>query len=317
MTNGRSGNNKGRMLHSEFNLNYLRVFYWVYQKKSMTDAAKELHLTQSGVSQHIRSLEEVLGVKLFDRLHRKLIPCPAADHLFEQCLRSFKDLENLILQLQPASNKALKGPIRVGLPEEFGTNIVLPLIAEFGGEHPETRFEIRFGLAAEINSLLLEGKLDLGVVDHFQLDPRIHLEPIYSETLHLCAHPELHKSAGPFKNRIEFYAQLPFIAYQPGEPVLKMWFEHHFQKNKTSLNVRASAVNVQGVVSLVLARLGAGVLPNYVIEKLKAQGQELQVYKASGAPLENAISVARLMDRSLSPAQNEFFQFLRRKVKSL
>jgi len=56
------------MLIDQINLNQLRVFESVYRTKSMTHAARELHLTQSGVSQHIKALEDVLTLKLFDRI---------------------------------------------------------------------------------------------------------------------------------------------------------------------------------------------------------------------------------------------------------
>jgi len=62
------------LLIDQLNLNHLRVFECVYRTGSMTAAAKELHLTQSGVSQHIKSLEDVLNFKLFDRIQQRLVP---------------------------------------------------------------------------------------------------------------------------------------------------------------------------------------------------------------------------------------------------
>ena len=58
----------------QINLIQLRAFEAVFRTKSMTAAAQELHLTQPGISQHIHSLEDLLERKLFDRVHRKLLP---------------------------------------------------------------------------------------------------------------------------------------------------------------------------------------------------------------------------------------------------
>ena len=66
------------MLTSSLNLNILRVFETVYSTRSMTKAAQVLFLTQSGVSQHIKSLEESLEFALFDRLQKKLVPTEKA-----------------------------------------------------------------------------------------------------------------------------------------------------------------------------------------------------------------------------------------------
>lgn len=71
----------GKMIIDRINLNHLRVFECVYRTKSMTIAAEELHLTQSGVSQHIRSLEESLDIRLFDRIKHKLVPTGEARQL--------------------------------------------------------------------------------------------------------------------------------------------------------------------------------------------------------------------------------------------
>ncbi len=76
------------MIIDHINLNYLRVFECVFRTGSMTTAAQELHLTQSGVSQHIRSLEDVLGIRLFDRIKKKLIPTTTADILFKRFIES-------------------------------------------------------------------------------------------------------------------------------------------------------------------------------------------------------------------------------------
>ncbi len=66
------------MILDNLNLNHLRLFESVYRSENMTKAAEELHLTQSGVSQHMKSLEEAVGVKLFDRVRQSLIPSKAA-----------------------------------------------------------------------------------------------------------------------------------------------------------------------------------------------------------------------------------------------
>ena len=80
------------MLIDQINLNQLRVFESVYRSKSMTHAARELHLTQSGVSQHIKALEDVLELKLFDRIKQKLVPTPSAKELYASTAKSFEDI---------------------------------------------------------------------------------------------------------------------------------------------------------------------------------------------------------------------------------
>src|SRR4051812_24376447 len=119
------------MIIDGLNLNHLRVFECVYRTRNMTSAACELHLTQSGVSQHIHSLEEALGFSLFDRIHHKLIPTPSADPLYHKCHEAFSELENMIATLK-GKPRQLSGTVSIGLPLEFGNNIILPLLSRFG-----------------------------------------------------------------------------------------------------------------------------------------------------------------------------------------
>ena len=87
------------MLLDQFNLNQIRVFECVYRTRSMTMAAKELHITQSGVSQHIKSLEEILEITLFDRVKQKLLPTSSADQLYLEWSKSIADIEKTLLNV--------------------------------------------------------------------------------------------------------------------------------------------------------------------------------------------------------------------------
>ena len=78
-------------LLAHLNLNYLRIFLTVYRTKSMTQAAKQLHLTHSGVSQQIKALEEALDITLFDRINRRIIPTSEAEILYSECSKHLDD----------------------------------------------------------------------------------------------------------------------------------------------------------------------------------------------------------------------------------
>jgi len=108
------------MIINQLNLNQVRVFECVYRTKSMTAAARELHLTQSGISQHIKSLEEFIGVPLFDRINQRVVPTPSAVVLYETCRKSLASLEEAFSEIQAEKNQ-LSGRVHIGMPTEFGT----------------------------------------------------------------------------------------------------------------------------------------------------------------------------------------------------
>lgn len=291
------------MIIDRINLNHLRIFETVYRTRSMTLAARELHLTQSGVSQHMRSLEDSLEMRLFDRINQKLVPTASATALFESCSKGLSTIEASLAALRGEKGK-LSGTVRIGMPIEFGNNIVLPELAKFGEKHPEVRFALRYGFATEMNQGLMDGDLDFAFVDEFALDRSIRARKVYDEGLELCASPALLKARGIKRvaEKREVFESLDYVDYQSDEPVLRRWFHHHMKTRALRLNVRATVMDVQGVARLILRGMGCGVLPGHLAEKLQKEGAGLHVFKGCGKPLKNGISFADLPGRTLAPA---------------
>lgn len=266
----------------------------------MTVAADELHLTQSGVSQHVKSLEESLGFKLFDRLNQKLVPTKEGIQLFETCSPMFRQMELTLQELTGEGPQELKGVVSIGMPMEFGHNVILPKLAQIMKAHPAVRFQIRFGLAEEINVLILDGEIDFAFVDAFGFDRRIASDVVFEETLELCASPELHKTLPALRNPSKFFESLNYVDYQADAPLVRLWLEHHFHLKNLSLKVRAQVPSVVGVASFIINGAGVGVLPDHKILKLQQDGQSLERIKGSTTPLRNSIGLAHLAQRTHS-----------------
>src|SRR3989338_1667928 len=186
------------MIIDNLNLNHLRLFEAVFRARSMTKASLELHLTQSGVSQHMRSLEETLGLKLFDRIRQRLIPTQAAETLYERCHAGFHDIEQSLLTLK-GKTEQLSGTVAIGIPVEFGNNCVMPLLSHLSNRHPQLKLRIQYGYAYEMNHLILSGSLDFAFVDAFGFDSRIYTEEVFRETLILCAAQKMLEKLQPIK----------------------------------------------------------------------------------------------------------------------
>jgi DNA-binding transcriptional LysR family regulator len=71
----------------------IRLFVAAYEQRSFTGAANREHATQSGVSQHIRKLEESYNVKLFFREKGRIVPTPAGDAYYARCIELLRLIE--------------------------------------------------------------------------------------------------------------------------------------------------------------------------------------------------------------------------------
>lgn len=298
------------MYLDQLNLNQLRVFESVCRTRSMTAAAAELHLTQSGISQHIRSLEDKLGIKLFDRINQKIVPTALASNLYEDCSKLIFALEQALLKVKDGGSRMF-GSVAIGMPIEFGNNLVVPLLSEFGSNHPEIQYRLQLGFASDMNSLLLAGELDFAFVDEFTMDKRIATERILDETLELCVSGKSAMWESDKKFDQKFFEKLQYVEYQEGQPLLRMWFNHHLKQRNIRLNVRATVMDVQGIARFVVSGFGAGIIPGYLCQKLQKDGHKIHRFKGCGRPLKNAISVAYLRDRTHSVAASTLLSFLK------
>ncbi|UVE16175.1 LysR substrate-binding domain-containing protein [Pseudomonas sp. LS44] len=145
----------------------LRSFVMVVDAGNFTRAAEHLHLTQSTVSQQILRLEQSLDCRLLDRSQRQILPTEEGERLLGYARR--------ILQLGEEARVALnmehsEGVLRLGMPEDFAGERMMPLLAAFSAQRPRLRLEISSGLSHELLRQYRNGELDLLLVKQWGAD---------------------------------------------------------------------------------------------------------------------------------------------------
>ncbi len=311
------------MLIDKINLNHLRVFEAIYRLGSTVEAATELHLTQSGISQHLKNLEGQLNKNLFDRINRKLVPTHFARTLYGLSHKGLLFFENALSELLEEQSH-LRGLLSIGMPPEFGTNCVLNALANFARKHPDVKLEIRYGMAGEMNDLLLAGKLDFAFVDELAMSPLISKVAVYDEAISMFASAEYIKNHASklnhkFKEDRAYFETLEYIDYLPHASILRRWFSHHLNAKTVKINVRCTAQEVQGVSKLIFSHIGAGILPEHHAAIADPEGKLLHRFKGSSRSLFNKISLASMTERTHSPvaqkAKEEISEFLKTFLK--
>jgi DNA-binding transcriptional LysR family regulator len=309
----------GLDLLSKLNVNQLKVFESVYRNKSMTLAAQELFLTQSGVSQHMKAFEESLGKTLFRRNRSMFFPTEEADLLYESCLKAFSEIEQTLLKIKNPVHSDYVGTVRIGLPTEFGNNVLIPFLSDWSHRHPNVKFDFLYGYGASITQLIEDELIDIGFIDSIQKNKKLVSKIVFQEGLSLVISPEyfarrketaglLMKSAS--KEVFKELAALDFVEYEHKESILRAWFQYHYNKKNLGLNIKAWAMSVQGVASLIKQGMGAGILPDHVTEKLQLDGHNLFIFKGRKANMKNPISIAWLKNKPRSKMKDELVQYI-------
>jgi DNA-binding transcriptional LysR family regulator len=144
-------------------LRRLEIFVKVAELGSFSRAAEALFLTQPTVSEHVRALEDVLGVQLLDRLGRGATPTRAGTLLLgyaRHMLALAREATQAIEQFQGR----IAGELTVGGSTIPGEYVVPELIGVFRGKYPDVRVSLLIGSSREVQSWVEDGRVEIGVV---------------------------------------------------------------------------------------------------------------------------------------------------------
>lgn len=122
-------------------LNALRAFEGVARYGSFTGAASALNIAQSALSRHVISLENLVGVKLFERRPHSIALTAAGQHLLPVVSRAFDRLEHAIEEIRDSRTQRLR-TLRVQMPPTFAEHLFVRILHQFRRENPEVEIDL-------------------------------------------------------------------------------------------------------------------------------------------------------------------------------
>lgn len=174
-------------------IHQLRVFTSVFKNKSFSKASEELHLTQPTISDHVKTLEEELDCKLFDRLGRTIIPTKEAEVLYSYALEIIEKT-NTIKEVISQTRKEIKGELIIGASTIPGTYLLPSIMAEFQRKYPSVSFQILVSDSRGIIDKVSKHELLLGIVGAKLDDEQINYIPFVEDELIVVSSPSMIKS---------------------------------------------------------------------------------------------------------------------------
>lgn len=145
-------------------LRQIQHFQTIVKKNSFTEAAELCHISQSGISQSIKSLEEELGVKLFIRKNRKFALTKAGEHFYKKSLVIVADLEQLCRETVRINRKD-ETVLALGVLATYSGDEFNRAIASFSAMYPAVEITVVSGNHEDLYDGLRLGKLDLVLND--------------------------------------------------------------------------------------------------------------------------------------------------------
>ncbi|RPH59278.1 MAG: LysR family transcriptional regulator [Chloroflexi bacterium] len=171
-------------------LQKIDTFLCAAENLNLSDAAKQLHLSQPTVSHHIKTLEQELGAELFERSNTGLRLTEAGRLLLPWARRLLHDTASL--QSMMSSLQDVVGELRIACSTTAGKYILPQLAARFRHRHPGIQVRIPACASEKVTLDLLDGDAHLGVISREANNPNLEIQEFFHDTIELIV-PARHR----------------------------------------------------------------------------------------------------------------------------
>lgn len=241
------------------NTNWLRSFCTLVEVGHFTRTAERLHMTQSGVSQHVRKLEEGLGVPLLDRQGKQFTLTDAGERLYREARDIILALSNL--EQRVAEDPAYEGLVRVMSPGSIGLKLYPHLLA-LQQQYPKLVIDYRFAPNTDVEKAIASDTVDFGFTTNTSALEEVNCNPIAQETLLLVTPAAVTK---PGWNQL---LELGFIDHPDGAHHANLLLGANYPEFQHSNQFKKQGFSNQ--ISLILEPVSMGlgftVLPAHAVE---------------------------------------------------
>jgi LysR family transcriptional regulator, transcriptional activator of the cysJI operon len=285
----------------------LAAFCAVVERKSFSQAAERLGVTQPAVSLQIRSLEQRFGRQLLDRSGRRVEPTEAGLRLYASAQRLLALEENLLEELSEDEEGGLIGTLELGASTGPGGTVVPLLLCEFQEQHPQLRVRLTVSDTQTLVDRVADRELELGIVGAGR---GVTFEPFFRDEVVLACPPK-HRFAGKTISLDELKSE-PLIVMQEGAGVRQV-IEDELRKAGTrlrDLDVRLELGLQESARSAVLDGHGITFISRLAVEADLAAGR-VATARVRGLDPVREIFLARPVGRTETRAARAFVAYAR------
>lgn len=290
-------------------LRRLEVFTKVAELGSFSRAAEALFLTQPTVSEHVRALEEEVGVPLLDRLGRGATPTPAGELLLgyaRRILRLTGEARQAIDQFQGR----LSGQLIVGGSTIPGEYILPALIGQFKAKYADISISLRVGSSRQVSEWVEVGQVELGVVGAEPASRVLHSRELMADDMVIVV-PAEHRWAGRKSVSLKDITQESLVLREPGSGSREA-FERALATaglDFSALRVAGEMGSTQAVKQGVRAGVGIALISRRAVED-ECRARLLWCVKVTDLQVPRSFYLVTHRQRTRSPLAQAFLGFV-------
>lgn len=281
------------------NLELYKVFYYAAKTGSITRAAAELSITQPAVSQSMKQLESLLGVKLFTRTAKGIRLTHEGNALFPYVAKGYESISQGERKVRELLDLDL-GEIRIGASDMTLKYYLLPYLEKFHVQYPKIKVTVYNSPTPETLSAMAEGKIDFGIVSS-PLPGKLELTVKKVREIHdifVAGSRFLHLKDRQLPYQI--LEHLPVICLEKNTST-RRYIDSFLKENGVSLSPEFELATSDMIVQFALRNLGIGCVMEDFAKDALTNGSLFKLAFSGEIPSRNFYIVNR-KDEALSPA---------------
>jgi DNA-binding transcriptional LysR family regulator len=285
----------------------LKVFCDLSETESFTKAAQINDITQSAVSQQIRSLENQFRATLIERSKKKFRLTREGQILYEHSKQIIQTYDMLRAQLQELRD-VVSGTLRVATIYSIGLYDLPPYLKRFLKTHRTVNVHVEYHRANRVYEDVLSNVCDVGLVAFAVKESRLEVIPLWRDKLVLVCSPR-HPLASRESVPLSSLRGERFISFEPDIPTRRA-IDKALRAEGVEVQHVMEVDNIETVKRAVEIELGISVIPQSTVATEVRNGTLAQI-EIAGADFARPVSAILKKSKVLSPAMKQFLSILK------
>jgi len=292
-----------RAIHQSLSIRHLNAFVVLAEVQNFTRSAVRCNLSQPAFSALIRSLEQAVGARLFDRDTRKVMLTAEGQLFLDSARRLLADFGHAVAELQDHVERR-RGRVAIAVLPALAAGWLPAVLAEFHAEHPGIDLNVADALSEDCIERVRSGRADFALASTRSSSPELVVELFCSDRFHLVCRRD-HPLAGQRALRLEQLAKHDFVHLARSSSV-----RQHIEQAIFPLQMRGvlELDQLSTVAGMVRAGLGVTVVPSLTL--FHFEHPELVTRPLATTGLERQIFIVRLKGRGLSSAARALLELI-------
>lgn len=286
----------------------LKVFCDLVDLESFSLAAERNFITQSAVSQQIRSLEDRFKRRLLERIRgRREVKLTAAGEVFYREARHVLDAYDHLQESLRGVVGKIGGTVKVATVYSVGLHELPAKVREFMTKFPAAKIDLEYSRTTRVVRDVLNGTVELGVLAFPEPRRGLTIVPMPDNLLVLITPPE-HKLASRKKVKVTELNGQDFVHFERDVPTRKA-IDKVFRANHVDVKTIAEFDNIETIKRAVEVGFGIAIVPEPAVAEANRAGTLSVVHLAEKYWI-RSVGVIYRSDRTLSLAARKFVQLL-------